>query len=136
MARAHCFDAMICIPNCDKIVPGMLMGAARVDLPTVFVSGGPMQAGVDRSGRKIDLITVFEGVGASANATAAGALVCVREDVGRHNAVDKAIGWAVRANQLPLSGHLLLVSGRAGFELVQKATMAGMPMLAAVSAPR
>lgn len=64
MARAHCFDAMICIPNCDKIVPGMLMGAARVNLPTVFVSGGPMQAGVDHSGRKIDLITVFEGVGA------------------------------------------------------------------------
>jgi dihydroxy-acid dehydratase len=64
MACAHCFDAMICIPNCDKIVPGMLMGAARVNLPTVFVSGGPMQAGVDRSGRKIDLITVFEGVGA------------------------------------------------------------------------
>ena len=64
MARAHCFDAMICIPNCDKIVPGMLMGAARVDLPTVFVSGGPMQAGRDRSGHKVDLISVFEGVGA------------------------------------------------------------------------
>ena len=64
MARAHCFDAMICIPNCDKIVPGMLMGAARVNLPTVFVSGGPMQAGVDRSGQKVDLISVFEGVGA------------------------------------------------------------------------
>ena len=64
MALAHCFDAMICIPNCDKIVPGMLMGAARVDIPTVFVSGGAMQAGVDRSGRKIDLISVFEGVGA------------------------------------------------------------------------
>src|SRR5215475_14677016 len=62
MARAHCFDAMICIPNCDKIVPGMLMGAARVNLPTIFVSGGPMQAGVDRSGHKVDLITVFEGV--------------------------------------------------------------------------
>ena len=64
MARAHCFDAMICIPNCDKIVPGMLMGAARVNIPTIFVSGGPMQAGVDRSGRKVDLISVFEGVGA------------------------------------------------------------------------
>ena len=64
MARAHCFDAMICIPNCDKIVPGMLIGAARVNLPTVFVSGGPMQAGIDRGGRKVDLITVFEGVGA------------------------------------------------------------------------
>jgi dihydroxy-acid dehydratase len=64
MALAHCFDAMICIPNCDKIVPGMLMGAARVDIPTVFVSGGAMRAGVDRSGKKIDLISVFEGVGA------------------------------------------------------------------------
>jgi dihydroxy-acid dehydratase len=66
MALAHCFDAMICIPNCDKIVPGMLMGAARVNIPTVFVSGGPMRAGVDRSGQKIDLISVFEGVGARA----------------------------------------------------------------------
>jgi dihydroxy-acid dehydratase len=66
MAEAHCFDAMVCIPNCDKIVPGMLMGAARVNIPTVFVSGGPMRAGLDRSGRKIDLISVFEGVGARA----------------------------------------------------------------------
>ena len=64
MARAHCFDAMICIPNCDKITPGMLMGAARVNIPTIFVSGGPMQAGFDKSGLKVDLITVFEGVGA------------------------------------------------------------------------
>ena len=66
MARAHCFDGMVCIPNCDKIVPGMLMGAARVNIPTIFVSGGPMAAGVDRSGKKIDLISVFEGVGARA----------------------------------------------------------------------
>lgn len=66
MAAAHCFDAMICIPNCDKIVPGMLMGAARVNLPTVFVSGGPMAAGTDAGGRKIDLVSVFEGVGARA----------------------------------------------------------------------
>jgi len=66
MARAHCFDGMLCIPNCDKIVPGMLMGAARVNIPTIFVSGGPMAAGVDRSGKKIDLISVFEGVGARA----------------------------------------------------------------------
>ena len=63
MARAHCFDGMVCIPNCDKIVPGMLMGAARANLPTVFVSGGPMKAGRDASGRTIDLISVFEGVG-------------------------------------------------------------------------
>jgi dihydroxy-acid dehydratase len=63
MATAHCFDAMICIPNCDKITPGMLMGAARVNLPTIFVSGGPMMAGVDEQGTKSDLITVFEAVG-------------------------------------------------------------------------
>jgi dihydroxy-acid dehydratase len=64
MLRAHCFDGMVCIPNCDKIVPGMMMAAARVNVPTVFVSGGPMKAGVMPStGRVIDLISVFEGVG-------------------------------------------------------------------------
>jgi len=67
MVRAHCFDALVCIPNCDKIVPGMLMGAARANVPTVFVSGGPMAAGVDARGRKIDLVSVFEGVGARAS---------------------------------------------------------------------
>ena len=69
MVAAHCFDGLICIPNCDKIVPGMLMGAARVNVPTIFVSGGPMRAGVDRAGRKIDLISVFEGVGQHAAGT-------------------------------------------------------------------
>ena len=69
MVQAHCFDAMICIPNCDKIVPGMLMGAARVNIPTIFVSGGPMAAGVDRGGQKVDLISVFEAVGARASGT-------------------------------------------------------------------
>jgi dihydroxy-acid dehydratase len=63
MLMAHCFDAMICIPNCDKIVPGMLMAALRVNVPTIFVSGGPMQAG-QLDGQPVDLISVFEGVGA------------------------------------------------------------------------
>ena len=75
--RAHCFDGMICIPNCDKIVPGMLMGAMRCNIPTVFVSGGPMAAGIAEqkathedlaahlqpAAGKSDLISVFKGVG-------------------------------------------------------------------------
>ncbi|HNQ89081.1 MAG TPA: dihydroxy-acid dehydratase [Verrucomicrobiota bacterium] len=78
MVQAHCFDGMICIPNCDKIVPGMLMAAMRLNLPTLFVSGGPMAAGIARTPasetapaphlepalEKSDLISVFKGVGA------------------------------------------------------------------------
>jgi dihydroxy-acid dehydratase len=64
MIEAHQFDGMVCIPNCDKIVPGMIMGALRVDIPTIFVSGGPMAAGKTPEGETIDLISVFEGVGA------------------------------------------------------------------------
>ncbi len=61
MVKAHCFDAMICIPNCDKIVPGMIIGAVRANIPTIFCSGGPMMAG-SLNGKAVDLISIFEGV--------------------------------------------------------------------------
>jgi dihydroxy-acid dehydratase len=64
MINSHCFDGMVCIPNCDKIVPGMLMAAVRTNVPSIFVSGGPMPAGKTPDGETVDLITVFEAVGA------------------------------------------------------------------------
>jgi len=81
---------------------------------------------------------VFErtgGLHAAGVFDADGELICLREDVGRHNAVDKVIGWAATARRLPLDGHALMVSGRIAFEIAQKALVAGFPLVAAVSAP-
>jgi FdhD protein len=81
---------------------------------------------------------VFErtgGLHAAGVFDADGELICLREDVGRHNAVDKVIGWAATARRLPLAEHALMVSGRVAFEIVQKALVAGFPLVAAVSAP-
>ncbi|MGC9666893.1 formate dehydrogenase accessory sulfurtransferase FdhD [Planosporangium sp. 12N6] len=102
--------------------PTVVPAALLAELPDRLRAG---QVGFERTG----------GLHAAGLFTADGGLVCLREDVGRHNAVDKVVGWAVRQGQLPLAGHVLLVSGRASFELTQKATMAGIPVLAAVSAP-
>lgn len=81
---------------------------------------------------------VFEetgGLHAAALFSSDGRCLVVREDVGRHNAVDKVVGWAARAGRLPLSGHVLMVSGRVSFEIAQKALAARIPLVAAVSAP-
>ncbi len=99
-------------------VPGRLL----LDLP-------------DRLRRAQRLFDSTGGVHAAGLFSTDGELLCLREDVGRHNAVDKVIGWALREDRLPLRGCVLQVSGRASFELAQKAAMAGIPVLAAVSAP-
>lgn len=86
-----------------------------------------------RNGQKLFART--GGVHAAGLFDQQGKLLCVREDVGRHNAMDKLVGWALLQDRLPLSDHLVLVSGRASFELVQKALRAGVGMMCAVSAP-
>lgn len=81
------------------------------------------------------LFAATGGLHAAGLFTASGTCLAVREDVGRHNAVDKLLGWALGQGLLPLSDHLLAVSSRAGFEIVQKAALAGLPVVCAVSAP-
>ncbi len=89
----------------------------------------------DRLKTEQDLFRHTGGLHAAALFNAKGELIVLREDIGRHNAVDKVIGWAFLRKQIPLRGHLCLVSGRGGFEIVQKSLMAGVPLLTSVSAP-
>ena len=140
MLRAHCFDGMVCIPNCDKIVPGMMMAAARVNIPTLFVSGGPMKAGkLPSTGKAIDLATVFEGVGAhSAGKITLGQLQEIEENAcptcgscsgmftaNSMNCLCEALGLALPGNGTilavdPARDELFRQAGRQIIELVKK----------------
>ena len=119
MLSAHCFDGMICIPNCDKIVPGMLMAAVRCNIPTIFVSGGPMEAGRNAEGKAVDLIDVFVAAAAKQDGklSAAGLLALERAGcptcgscsgmftANSMNCLCEALGMA-----LPTNGTLLATS--------------------------
>lgn len=103
-------------------------GAGHVDVGTLLGLSNTLRANQTLFGKT-------GGVHAAGLFDTGGTLLCLREDVGRHNAVDKVVGWALREGRLPLQDTILQVSGRASFELVQKAYLAGIPVLCAVSAP-
>ncbi len=119
MLRAHCFDAMICIPNCDKIIPGMLMAAVRCNIPTIFVSGGPMEAGKTANGKTVDLIDVFIAAAARQDGKLSAEELLELEQIGcptcgscsgmftanSMNCLCEALGMA-----LPMNGTLLATS--------------------------
>ncbi|WP_197380163.1 formate dehydrogenase accessory sulfurtransferase FdhD [Mycolicibacterium mengxianglii] len=114
------------VATISRYAPGDDPTAVSTDILTAM----PAQL---RAGQKVFAST--GGLHGAALFTADGTLLTLREDIGRHNAVDKVIGWALEQGRIPLSGTVLLVSGRASFELTQKAVMAGIPIMAAVSAP-
>jgi len=143
MAMAHAFDALVLVPNCDKIVPGMLMAAARVNIPAVVVSGGPMMAGT-LDGARIDLNTVFEGVGSVAAGTMTEQELRRIEDsacpgcgscAGMFTANSMNCLVEVLGMGLPYNGTALAVSGQR-LRLAKEAGVAVMKALSADIKPR
>ena len=134
-AERHFFASSSC-GICGKAT----IDAVRVRTPDLSTDATRLDPAVLASlpDRMREAQELFEATGALHAAglfDRTGALVCAREDVGRHNAVDKVVGWAAVRERLPLAGHVLVVSGRAGFEIVQKACVAGIPVVAAISGP-
>ncbi len=144
VVNAHQLDGMICLTNCDKIVPGMLMAAMRVNIPTIFVSGGPMAAGKTSEGKVVDLISIFEGVGAYKAGTISEAQLKDLEDHGcptcgscagmftanSMNCLMEALGMA-----LPENGTILAIDP-ARKKLAKKAARQVLKLVAADLKPR
>jgi dihydroxy-acid dehydratase len=144
VAAAHWLDGLVCIPNCDKIVPGMLMAALRLNIPVIFVSGGPMKAGKTPAGETVDLISVFEGVGLRQKGEIDDAQLKILEDFGcptcgscsgmftanSMNCIMEALGLA-----LPGNGSILAVDPRRE-ELARKAASKIVDLIDADLKPR
>jgi FdhD protein len=132
--RRHFYTSSSCGVCGKGAIEAVEVTAPRIEspleLPAELVASFP---GRLREAQRAFAVT--GGLHATGLFTASGELLCVREDVGRHNAMDKVVGWAFSAGALPLSGDALCVSGRLSFELVQKAAVAGCPVLVAVGAP-
>lgn len=120
---------------CGAVSIEQVIRAARHPLSPESVAGEVLLAAPRLVRRRQRVFDRTGGLHAAGLLDLSGEVLCVREDVGRHNAVDKVIGWALREDRLPLTDTILLVSGRASFELTQKAVLAGIGVLAAVSAP-
>jgi FdhD protein len=121
---------------CGSTSIDQVLRQSRYSLPTdLRVPAALVRSGPVRLREQQRVFARTGGLHAAGLLAADGGMLCVREDVGRHNAVDKVVGWAIRQRRLPLSDTVLVVSGRASYELTQKAVLAGIGMLVAVSAP-
>ena len=132
---ARRFDVSASCGLCGKTSLDDLADRCPVVLPGPNVAGSVVSSLPKKLAEQQQVFATTGGLHAAGLFQPDGSLVVVREDIGRHNAVDKAIGWALLSDSLPLTGHLLMVSGRVSFEIVEKAAMAGIGLVAAVSAP-
>jgi len=131
----HCYTTSACGVCGKASLEALRARGLRPPEGEVAVDAEVLRALPGRLRQAQGVFAATGGLHAAALFTAQGDLLAVREDVGRHNALDKLVGWAVLTDRLPLPAHVVLVSGRASFELVQKALVAGVPVFCAISAP-